>query len=115
MWPFNNKDDRLTVRELLEEIVLEFRATNQHLQRIAMNSQEAAAALNAIETKLGEVSTSLTEASTEIPAELQKLRDLIAAGGTVTPEIEASIGRLSAIGESLATTGKGLADIVSNA
>lgn len=55
--------------------------------------------------RLSSIETNLDEASTELLAELAKLREQI---GTVTPEAEEILGRLE-------TKAKALADVVPNA
>ena len=65
------------------------------------NNAQLQASLEAIDAKL-------TEASVEIPAELEKLRALIEAGTGTTPAQDALI-------ESLTAKGTALADVVPNA
>lgn len=54
-----------------------------------------------LETKLNDINLQLTKASAEIQAEVQSLKDIIAAGGQLTPDAEAALANLTSIAQAL--------------
>ena len=67
----------------------------------------------AIESSIDELSGKQTEALGEITTELQKLRDQL--GNTITPEADATLGRIETKTAGALAVSKQLADIIPNA
>ncbi len=97
MWPF---DKRASTRDILEEIAIALHKNNQLNETRNMKLSALQAALEGIEAKL-------TEAGTEIVAEIQKLRDAL-GDADIPPAAEAALAAIT-------TKANTLADIVPNA
>ena len=81
-----------------------FTNIDRKLNKIMATLQER---FDAVNERLDTAGSKLTEASAEILAELEKLR----AGGTLTPEQEASLANIEAKAQAIADTASGFADV----
>lgn len=91
------------IRAALDRIERRQRNLADQLDRIELRQQATNKTIMDINERLTAVEKNLDEASTEITAELAKLREQL--GNTITPEADATIGRLE-------TKSKALADVI---
>lgn len=83
-----------------------FSEETSHLARkldiLIAQGEQTMATQAELEAALTKVSQKLMEASNEITAELEKLRDEIAIGGNSTPGTDAALERVTELAEALA-------------
>ena len=86
-----------------DELSGQLNKINKRLEKIMANQQEAIAALQSANEKLGAAEGRLGKVLTEtqsLKAEIQRLNDA-ASGQTITPELSAAIAAISARSDSL--------------
>ncbi len=92
------------IKKLREEGLALSKTINAKLDQIIMDQAELAAALKALKEQAAKIAKEQGDKSTALAAEIKRLSDLLAAGGTVTEEVVTALGDVQAAFQALDET-----------
>lgn len=91
-------------KELLHRILAALETQEHKLKEIIMTQAELAAGLKTIQTQVGKVAKEQSDRFDALSKEIADLKDVITAGGDVTPEVTAALADVQTALQSLDDT-----------